>query len=336
MRTMRVRFRASCLGLCAGEDHTHQNDLGRFRPSMLPYCSHFPRGNLAKYSYSQTKVLAGVLGIALGVPMIAAAQAKSTVLEQIRSHHDGIAVWWVGNAGWLIKAGDLLISTDLDLSDEEKVQPPPVKPEDLAGELDVAFVTHHHGDHCNVPTIQALAAGSRTTFVLPQPCLKEVAGLHIPMSRIVIPEPLHPFDIKGIHVEPIHAIHGNQEFTVLTREADFVDKIAHNCGYVFTIQGKRFLHPGDSVLTEEHLGLKNIDVLFVSPTVHDMYIDRSMILINHLQPAYIFPQHFGTYRETEEEAFWMHGYPDELKLRLSEELQKHYHKLPLGGMFTIH
>jgi L-ascorbate 6-phosphate lactonase len=137
------------------------------------------------------------------------------------------------------------------------------------------------------------------------------------------------FDIQGVHVEPIHAIHGNQEFTVLTREPDFVEKIAHNCGYVFNINGKRFLHPGDSVLTEEHLGLKNIDVLFVSPTVHNMYMDRSMILINHLQPAYIFPQHFGTYRENEEEAFW------KLKLRLSAELQKHYHKLPLGGMFEI-
>jgi hypothetical protein len=89
------------------------------------------------------------------------------------------------------------------------------------------------------------------------------------------------------------------------------------------------------VLTEEHLGLKNIDVLFVSPTVHNMHTDRSMILINHLQPAYIFPQHFGTYRETEEEAFWMHGYPDELKQRLSEELQKRYHKLTLGEMFEI-
>ena len=284
-----------------------------------------------------TRALASILGIALGGAGLATPQTHraETVLEQIRSHHQGIAVWWVGNAGWLIKAGDLLIGTDLDLSNEEKVQPPPITPQELADELDVELVTHHHGDHCNLPTIQALAAGARTTLVLPEPCLKEAAGLHIPQDRIVVPEPLHPFDIKGIHVEPIHAIHGNQEFTVLTREPDFVEKIAHDCGYVLTINGKRFLHPGDSVLTEEHLGLKNIDVLFVSPTVHNMYMDRSMILINHLQPAYIFPQHFGTYRETEDEAFWMHGYPDELKLRLSAELQERYHKLPLGGMFEI-
>jgi L-ascorbate metabolism protein UlaG (beta-lactamase superfamily) len=165
--------------------------------------------------------------------------------------------------------------------------------------------------------------------------VKELGGLSIPRNRLIVPEPLHPFTLKGIRVEPIHAIHGNQEFTVLTREPDFLDKMAHNCGYVFELHGRRFLQPGDSVLTEEHLALRKIDVLFVSPTVHNMYIDRSTILINHLQPAYIFPQHFGTYKEIEDELFWRRGYPDELKLKLTPELQRRYHKLSQGEMFEI-
>jgi L-ascorbate metabolism protein UlaG (beta-lactamase superfamily) len=143
------------------------------------------------------------------------------------------------------------------------------------------------------------------------------------------------FEIKGVKVEPIHAIHGNQDFTVLTREKDFIDGITYNCGFVFTIQGKRILQPGDSVLTEEHLNLRQIDVLFVSPTVHNMYIDRSMILINRLEPAHIFPQHFETYRETPENQFWTKGYPDELQLRLSADLARRYHKLRKGEKFVI-
>jgi L-ascorbate 6-phosphate lactonase len=283
------------------------------------------------------RLMTRLLLIAMMTAALAMTQARPAhaVLDEIRAHHSAIAIWWVGNAGWLIKSGDLLIGTDLDLSMDEKIQPPPITARELAGELDVVFVSHHHGDHCNVPTLKELARANRATFVLPRPCLKEVGEIGIARERVIIPEPLAPFDVKGIHVEPVHAIHGNQEFTVLTREPDFVEKIAHNCGYVLNIGGKRFFHPGDSVLTEEHLALKNIDVLFVSPTVHNMYMDRSMILINHLQPAYIFPQHFGTYRETEEEAFWMHGYPDELKLRLSQELQKRYHKLGLGEKFEI-
>jgi len=261
--------------------------------------------------------------------------ASSQTLEQIKTHQQGIALWWTGNAGWLIKADGVLIGIDLDLEREEKISEPPVSAEDLAGLLDLAFVTHHHGDHFNEPTLKNLAQGKRCTFVLPQTCLRRASELGIAGERIIVPQPGQPFEVKGIRIEPTHAIHGNQEFTVLTREADFIDSITHNCGYVLTIQGKRFFHPGDSVLTEEHLNLSKIDVLFISPTVHNMYIDRSMILINRLEPAYIFPQHFGTYREADDNVFWTRGYPDELKSRLSTDLQRRYHKLQLGEMFLI-
>jgi L-ascorbate 6-phosphate lactonase len=260
---------------------------------------------------------------------------SSPVIDQIRAHEKGLAVWWVGNAGWLIKSDNVLIGVDLDLSTAGKLAPPVITAEQLAAELDVAFATHHHGDHCNIPTIKALSEGPRTTFVLPRPCLSRTEKLGIAAARIIMPEPGKPLEIKGIKVEPVHAIHGNQEFTVLTREPDFIDSIRYNCGYVFNIAGKRFLHPGDSILTEQHLVQKDIDVLFVSPTVHNMYLDRSMILINRLQPAYIFPQHFGTYTVTDQNAFWTRGYPDELKLRLSGDLQKRYHKLPQGEAFSI-
>lgn len=261
-------------------------------------------------------------------------QASSGV-ESLRAHRTGTAVWWVGNAGWLVKADDLLIGFDLDLSLPNKVHPPPMASDALAEHLDVVFVSHHHGDHCNVATLRALAAGPRTTFVLPATCAKRVPDLGVAPDRLIVPEPLKPFTVKGVQVEPIHAIHGNQEFSVLTREPDFIESIRTNVGYVVTIGGRRFLHPGDSVLTEEHLGLKAIDVLFVSPTVHNMYIDRSLILINRLEPSYIFPQHFGTFRETDANLFWTRGYPDELKLRLSTELQRRYHKLTQGQPFVL-
>jgi hypothetical protein len=65
-------------------------------------------------------------------------------------------------------------------------------------------------------------------------------------------------------------------------------------GYLITIDGKRFLQPGDTYLLEDHLFLDSVDVLFFSPTEHNMYIDRSVILINTLNPDYIFSQHHST------------------------------------------
>jgi len=64
-----------------------------------------------------------------GVAALLFANANNTanpVVNQIRSHHTGIAIWWTGNDGWLIKSGDLLIGTDLTLDNDDKVQPPPV------------------------------------------------------------------------------------------------------------------------------------------------------------------------------------------------------------------
>jgi len=305
------------------------------------------RGMLLVYPhlnfFSLSPYLCGLLWLALLVSYLCLGQTflsqtrlpTPRIYEQIKSHQKGLAVWWVGNAGWLIKSDDILIATDLDLELEEKIYEPPISVEDLAKILNVVFVTHHHGDHCNAYTLKLLAQRSNCIFVLPQTCLDEEPGLSISQERLIVPQPLHPFDIRGIHVEPIHAIHGNQDFTVLTREKDFIKGIMQNCGYVFTIQGKKFLHPGDSVLTEEHLSLGHIDVLFVSPTVHNMFVDRSMILINQLEPEYIFPQHFDTYRQTPDNMFWTKGYPDELKLKLSKSLQNRYHKLSQGEMFVI-
>jgi L-ascorbate metabolism protein UlaG (beta-lactamase superfamily) len=279
-----------------------------------------------------------LLCMAVTIPHSARAQSvlpSQDLLNQIRAHRKGIALWWMGNDGWIIKSDDLVIGTDLDLSREDKIHPPPLSAQQVATILDVTFVTHHHGDHFNLPTDKILGREGHCTFVLPETCVRQALELGIPKERIVVPEPLHPFEVKGIRVEPIHAIHGNQEFTVLTREPDFVEGIAHNCGYVLNLQGKRLLQPGDSVLTEEHLNLKHIDILLVSPTVHNMYIDRSMILINTLEPSYIFPQHFGTYVITDEDRFWTKGYPDELKERLSQTLQKRYHIPKQGEMFEI-
>ena len=81
--------------------------------------------------------------------------------------------------------------------------------------------------------------------------------------------------------------------------------------------------------------MKNVDVLFVSPTVHNMHIERSLILINQIDPDYIFPQHFDTYITNPNNMFWTKGYPDELKIMLSEKYQSRYHKLKQGEMFVI-
>lgn len=256
-------------------------------------------------------------------------QANSRMIDQIKMHKNGIGLWWAGHNSWIIKSGDLVVSTDLWLENSSRFAPAPVTPEEMASEIDISFVTHAHGDHFNEYTSKILLERSSCIFVMPESCLASARKMKIPDNRIVIARPRESFTVKGIQVDAIRAIHGNANFAIYY-EANLQD-----CGYLLTIGGRTFLQPGDSYLLEDHLFLKNVDVLFFSPTEHNMYIDRSVILINTLNPDYIFPQHHSTVNYDEGSRFWGKGYPDEVKIRLSQALKDKYHILKPGEKVMI-
>lgn len=251
------------------------------------------------------------------------------MMDQIRDQKSGTSVWWAGQDSWVIKSGNLVIATDLFLGNNGRIAPSPITPDELAPLLDISFITHSHGDHFEEYTSKILLEKSSCIFVMPESCLPEARRMMIPDNRIVVARPREPFEIKGIRVEPIRAIHGNANFAI------YYDANLQDCGYLLTINGKTFLQPGDTYLLEDHLFIKNVNVLFVSPTEHNMYIEPAMILINTLNPDYIFPQHHSTVAVNEENRFWAKGYPDEVKIRLSESLKERYHILKPGEKMEI-
>lgn len=260
----------------------------------------------------------------------ARSSVNAELIHEVRAHKKGIAVWWVGHNGWLIKSDEILIGTDLPLETKAREVPSPITAQELAGELDISFVTHEHSDHFERETSRILTEYGKCTFVMPSSCLEAAKKeVQIPDDRIIIAEPRKEIDVGEVHVEAVRAIHGNRNYAVYY-EANLQD-----CGYVITMGGKRFLQMGDSVLLEDQLFLKDIDVLFFSPTEHNTYIERSVILINALEPDYIFPQHRDTFKVTPENRFWTNAYPYEVKLRLSKSLQKRYHILEMGKKMDI-
>lgn len=251
------------------------------------------------------------------------------IRDEVKAHDSGLAVWWTGHNGWLIKSDGLLIGTDLATEDEARLYQSPITAEELAPLLDVAFITHKHGDHFNRKTARLLAEGGKCTFVMPANCVEDARRLGIPEGRIVVATPRKPFELKGVKVSPVRAIHGNPKSAV------YFDANLEDCGYLIELGGKTFLQPGDSVLLEDHLFLKHVDVLFFSPTEHNMHVDPSVILINALEPESILPQHRDTYRVTPANRYWTSGYPHEVKLRLSKPLQERFHILTQGQRLVI-
>lgn len=256
--------------------------------------------------------------------------SSGRLIDEIKAHTSGIAVWWTGHNGWLIKYNEVLIGTDLALESTDRMVPSPITAAELAGELDISFVSHEHGDHFERETSRILGKEGNCLFVMPTNCT-EIATqeLQIPANRIRAATPREPFEIGEVRIEPIRAIHGNPKFAV------FYDANLADCGYLITIGGKRFLQVGDSVLLEDHLFLGQVDVLFFSPTEHNTHVDPSVILINELEPDYVLPQHRGTFAVTPANRYWTTAYPYEVKFRLSKPLQEKYHILDIGDKLAI-
>jgi L-ascorbate metabolism protein UlaG (beta-lactamase superfamily) len=281
-------------------------------------------------------VLLALLQLGIGAAVAPAQQRspdapsdKKRLLEQIRAHQSGLAIWWTGHNGWLIKSNGVLVGTDLVVDERGREHPSPISAAELAGELDISFVTHAHGDHFNGPTSKTLAAMSSCVFVLPASCQERARELGIPPERIVVARPREPLEVKGVRVEPVRAIHGNGQGAV------YFQANLDDCGYVIHMGGKRILQPGDSVLLEDHLFLEQVDVLFLSPTEHNMQIENSLTLINRLEPQYILPQHRDTYPVTARNRFWTFAYTYDVQRRLAKQLQQRYHILEMGQQLEV-
>jgi L-ascorbate metabolism protein UlaG (beta-lactamase superfamily) len=254
----------------------------------------------------------------------------NAILQDLLAVRDAVGLCWLGNLGWLLRAGERLVAFDLDLDRATRLRPSPIPTADLAPVLDVVFITHEHGDHFGEGTARLLAAQSACTYVVPANCVDRAARLGLPPSRVVVARPRQPFEIAGIPVSPQRALHGHTSFSIY-RRANLDD-----CGYTLTLGGRTVFQPGDTFLLQDHLeDLGPIDVLFVSPTLHNMHLADSRTLIETLRPSFIFPQHFGTYQPTEQNSFWTIGYPDELRASLDPELRARFHTLDQGVVFRI-
>jgi len=226
-----------------------------------------------------------------------------------------LGLLWTGNDGWLMTDGSLLIATDLDFYLSERLAPPPMTLDELGPELDLLMITHEHDDHFNARTVAELINKSHCHFLLPLSGMEKAVQIGIPDARRHPIKPGEHHTICGIDVLALRALHGHIGNSIY-KGANLDD-----CGYYFELAGQTIYQPGDTVLLQEHLEMPPVDLLFVSPTEHNTYIQPSIDLIQAIHPNHIFCQHFNTYRTNPDNAFWTRGYPQELKAGLPEEVQ---------------
>lgn len=233
------------------------------------------------------------------------------LLDRLCTPTRGVRLLWTGNDGWLLWDGTHLLGNDLDLTNFRRLTPSLIDPAELAGRLDLHFITHEHEDHFSMETCRLLARNGRCRFVIPASCAAKADEMELPRASRLPVMPGERFTAAGAEVECIRAIHGHAGGTVYSGAS------TRDCGYRFRFGGKVFYQPGDTLLLEEHAAMAPVDILFVSPTEHNTWVDGSVRLIRWLRPRMVLLQHFGTYQEKAGNLFWSHGYVEELLAALT-------------------
>lgn len=162
---------------------------------------------------------------------------------------EGISLFWLGQAGFAIRAGSHRFLVDPYLSDSlevkyrgtdkphERMMPPPATVADLTG-LQFVFCTHAHSDHMDPGTLPLIArAFPDCRFVVPQAHLEKARLIGVPDAAILMIDAGQSIELDGLKVRAIPAAHEQIETDV--------DGHHHFLGYLWNDRGVTIYHSGD-------------------------------------------------------------------------------------------
>jgi L-ascorbate 6-phosphate lactonase len=161
---------------------------------------------------------------------------------------DGVAVWYLGCNGFVLKGSDgttIFIDPYVGLGDPPRTVrmiPVPFDPEDIA-EADAVLATHEHTDHVHGPSQAPILANTGATFYAPDDSLT-VAREDESWTE--------EYDVDGdqlVEVTESETIEIG-EFTVHVENANDPDA-THPVSYVVEHEAGTFFHGGDTKPTDE-------------------------------------------------------------------------------------
>jgi L-ascorbate metabolism protein UlaG (beta-lactamase superfamily) len=183
--------------------------------------------------------------------MVAAIETPAD-LERVELAAGQAALWWLGQSGFALRARGTTVLLDPFLAEHrERLHPPAFAPE-RGGGLAAILCTHEHIDHFDAETIPALAAASPDALiVVPAPIVGKVATLGIDPGRVVGAQPDEPFEVGGLTVHPLPALHGVDVADAYSYGKELSDGLYRYLGYLVESDGLRVYHAGDTLADEE-------------------------------------------------------------------------------------
>jgi L-ascorbate metabolism protein UlaG (beta-lactamase superfamily) len=235
------------------------------------------------------------------------------LIEEISATHPpagSLAIWWLGQSGYVIKSrfGTLVIDPYLSehltakYSGTNKphirMTTAPLRGRDLR-DIDIVLASHKHSDHLDPGTLpDLLSACQAARLVLPESIREHALGLGLPDERLTGLVAGQTVEQGGFRVRAIPVAHEG---------LDTDDRGRHlYLGYVIETDSLRLYHSGDCVVYEgllDQLGPEPFDVLFLPINGRDrargvpgnMTAAEAVALASKVRPRYLVPHHYDMF-----------------------------------------
>lgn len=196
-----------------------------------------------------------------------------------------LALWSLGQAGFVIKGGSVVVCIDPYLSNAIAEQngparrfPPPIDPAKLTN-VRIVFTTHEHLDHTDPATLVPLLGASAQAILVTSPQGREIAlNAGIDDRRVQVPRINQRVEADGLIYTAIPAAHYQYEVNVQQQ--------ARWMGFLITLNGVTLYHSGDTIVVPELLAaLSGISLdLALLPINGRDYFREEQAIVGNLWP----------------------------------------------------
>ena len=221
-----------------------------------------------------------------------------------------LAVWWLGQSGFLIKSrgGTLLIDPYLSehLTDKYtgtdrphiRMTRAPLRGGELSG-IDLVAASHKHSDHLDPGTMpDVLAASPGARLVLPGSLVEHARAMRVPADRLIEMVAGQTIHEHGFRLRAVPSAHEGLDTDAEGRHLYL--------GYVIESEGLRLYHSGDSLAYDglaTWLGPDPFDVLFLPINGRDpargvpgnMSAAEAVTLAALVRPRFLVPHHYDMF-----------------------------------------
>lgn len=234
--------------------------------------------------------------IRLVTPQLIASRQYMNSISEFRVPANSIAVWYLGQNGFILKASDgLLIGIDLYLTNScatrfadrpfrlDRQLPIFIEPEDL--DLDVFITTHSHDDHADPETIRRIREKGTIRFLGPFDSIRVYRECGVPEECC---ELLHPGE--SIDLGTTASVKGT--FALPTDATDL-----NHIGVLVTFSnGITFYNTGDTAFADvlEALLPRDVDVcaICMNGGFHNLSVTDAAAIVKMLRPRVVIPCHY--------------------------------------------